>query len=915
MSHHHDPWNAGSTSSSPNFTNEATTTTTVATVREINTTTTTTASIILRNSSTTSLNHAAAAQKDEEDEVEEVVEMLLEDDDSKEEEEEEEEEQAEVEQPPRRKKPRRCSSNSCRKMTRSSSSSSRCILRWDCKSKQRGDEWLGLADLFVGDSNNTLLQHQQQHQQRLPALYRLEIRHSSGGTADADAAGSSSPRRPQQEQESRILLFRSDRPGAIAKIIYSSSLSLSASSTSPLPPSTLELTVTVQKQPDNIMALLRAKIQVLTVQEAFRGRHDFGSLLLTQAMACLQRRCMNNNIMSNNNNSNSDDGIGIIYCQLEAEEDVQRHGQLIQFYQNLGFSVKPNVKTQYVNNTNGDCELYRKVAMERTIFMNNNHNRDDKGINAGSSFLLATDARDSDNKCRRRPFLPISFLCGICGCKVVDGVSTTTTRDTNNSNNDDHHTPTIRRQQAVYWLMVEHGEGRVEFQTTKGHSLLQLPSHDTYNHHHQQQQEQNPSMNIGGINQFQLLRVSDGDVMDEDHDDDSQEHQQQPSKVNHCGNDLWLLQTTAPTDSKTTTKTRPLFLTMQHQHHDQNHHHSLVCCTTPTFWHTGHDKACSNNDSITCSLVCTTDTPLRRRHYRNQWRRQQTVDQVESMQRRFLNFDHGKMTLQQALLTMAKTISAPSFRVHLHQVLDNQHGDDDDDDDDDATSCSLCTRCFAIAQAFRHAGHPDWVQLLALLYSLGSIVKCLDGEHYDYDDYDWTVPSQTWVAGCALPPSSVTFGQFQTLDEDSRCHCSSREEQKQIGGGTYPLHCGLNALLLPWTGPEYMYRMLQHNGICVPDEGMKMLRYATLVDWHTGNEYRHLANEDDVDVQGFVAEFSQIIMFHQDAPAPAATTVLDAHGGGDCALLLPSHEECDKLWETHYSDIAKKYNVGSILCW
>jgi Myo-inositol oxygenase len=213
----------------------------------------------------------------------------------------------------------------------------------------------------------------------------------------------------------------------------------------------------------------------------------------------------------------------------------------------------------------------------------------------------------------------------------------------------------------------------------------------------------------------------------------------------------------------------------------------------------------------------------------------------------------------------------------------------------------------------------DWVQLLALLYSLGSVVKYLVNDDFDneYDrdgDYDWTIPSQTFVVGCVPPPSSAIFGQLPLLDDDSRCK-SSNIEQKS--GGIYPLHCGLDAVVLPWTGPEYMYNMLQHNGICVPDEGMKMLRYASLVDWHTCDEYRHLSNQDDVDVQCFVAEFSQIISFHDDT-ASASTTMIDAHGGGggeDAVLLLPSLEECDKLWETHYSDIAEKYNVGSLLCW
>jgi Myo-inositol oxygenase len=60
--------------------------------------------------------------------------------------------------------------------------------------------------------------------------------------------------------------------------------------------------------------------------------------------------------------------------------------------------------------------------------------------------------------------------------------------------------------------------------------------------------------------------------------------------------------------------------------------------------------------------------------------------------------------------------------------------------------------------------------------------------------------------GCAAPKSA----SFRHCDEE-------------IMGAIYPLHCGLKQVIMEWTRPEYMYHMLQHNHIQIPEEGLVML--------------------------------------------------------------------------------------------
>lgn len=137
--------------------------------------------------------------------------------------------------------------------------------------------------------------------------------------------------------EERILLFRNDRPGAIGKIIFSS--------TPPAPKHA--------KAEEDHMDMAQAKIHVLDVKEPYRG-FGLGNLLCTEAVTRLRHR-----------HDNQQGEESFICCQLEAEEDCRRHNKLVCFYQDMGFHAKPRAKVQYINNNDG--ETYRKVTMQRTI--------------------------------------------------------------------------------------------------------------------------------------------------------------------------------------------------------------------------------------------------------------------------------------------------------------------------------------------------------------------------------------------------------------------------------------------------------------------------------------------------------------------------------------------------------------------
>ena len=169
----------------------------------------------------------------------------------------------------------------------------------------------GLRDLF-GSSDDDDDDDVQQNNN----FYRIRLEYREGG----DLA--------QHVGEARLLLFRDDRPGAIAKIVFSSG------------------------EPDR-NATLQACVHVLNVKKAHRG-HDFGSLLFTEAMGCLKRR-----------HWKQTEGTRHIYCHLDAEEDCERYNKLVHFYEQLGLQVKPHAKIQYISASENQ-QVYRKIPMHIT---------------------------------------------------------------------------------------------------------------------------------------------------------------------------------------------------------------------------------------------------------------------------------------------------------------------------------------------------------------------------------------------------------------------------------------------------------------------------------------------------------------------------------------------------------------------
>lgn len=601
----------------------------------------------------------------------------------------------------------------------------------------------------------------------------------------------------------RSLLFRSDKPGAIAKIIYSSEIDDQTS-----------LRSSVEEIQKNNVA--HAKIHVLDVKSQYRGR-DLGGLLFSEAITHLRSKYCNND-------ENDDDDFNVneplksdykqkklydVDCSLEAEEDVTRHGKLIDFYMRLGCHVASK-RVQYMNDNDF---AYRKVPMHVTL---------------KAATTTSKNRKRSSLMCRAS-FLPVQ-LVGDAGKLTVKS----TTGGSEAGNKFD-------------WLITQADDG-IMFSTTHGHVLYVIPSGDVAILSPDDQTSDSDSDIEKSWSIFVPIHISD-------EIDDCDENSPQTDS----SRSLWVLHSchgtylTADSVSK-----------------------YFSCTKLPSFWQA--------NGSL-LRLACTSDTPPRRHHYLQCWKLQ-THDYVQSMRSRFLNFSLGKATLFEALGWIH---AFPAYPFHAWTS-------DDTIGSSTVSSPSLRTLSFLMAEAARDEGLPDWVQLVALFHELGEAVKKLDpnntGKMAD-SIYDWTISTRSRVVGCATP-DCATFSEFRHLNTDSL------DVRYNTDTGVYESNCGLDSVMLVWSGAEFMYHLLRHNNAALPMEALAMVRYFLLGDWHEHNEYTSITDEYDNDMLPWVKDFDRL----------RRKTRLECL---DCVDL--SDEQCTQLWESHYSRIAAKYDCDHLFEW
>ena len=561
--------------------------------------------------------------------------------------------------------------------------------------------------------------------------------------------------------EERLLIFRSDIPGAIGKIIFSSRwVSTTTTTTTNERPRRQQQQ---QQHPDVI-----GKIHVLSVKEAYRGC-KFGELLFTTAMDCLKRRC----VYDVPNNNDSSDTI-MIRVMFDAEEDIRRHNNLVQFYQKLGCFIKDNAKIIFMNNNDG--EVYRRIPMQINLTVQPSHVTEEWTTKDTTIMTTMTNT-----------FLPLSLVGETRNQLFLDGKQIN--------------------------LIITQSEccGSIQIHTTQRDTLTSDQDGRCFLIPVDQAQ---PSDN------FCLIRASESYANNID------------ERSNVIENELWMLQSAK----------NGLFL--------DSDGHKLLYSKKPSFW-----EVCNSQMSSSISLVKSNDNPLKRYHI-HRMRSKQTLEYVQSMRDRYLCFKLDFMTLK-AALDAAKELPADHFSFG-----------------NNTTQCrpvpSLCTLMFTTAELSRSEGHPDWFQLISMIYGLAVVLKLSSTNSNSSFDYDWAViGNESHVIRC-----NPTNPSSPILDEN---------------------------IMLSWSSCEYMFYLLKHNKVLVPDEAYTILKYQPLVEWHSRGGYSFLSNGKDEYSKCTVADFSDL----------CEQARLHISNGNE----ILSEEECLRLWDTHYSFVFQKYGADHALEW
>uniref|UniRef100_A0A182VXK7 Inositol oxygenase n=1 Tax=Anopheles minimus TaxID=112268 RepID=A0A182VXK7_9DIPT len=233
----------------------------------------------------------------------------------------------------------------------------------------------------------------------------------------------------------------------------------------------------------------------------------------------------------------------------------------------------------------------------------------------------------------------------------------------------------------------------------------------------------------------------------------------------------------------------------------------------------------------------------------------QTVDFVKGRHADWLNFDHFKTTIRQALEKLNDLVDESDPDLDLPNIV----------------------HAFQTAERAREEfPELDWLHLTGLIHDLGKVMAF-------YGEPQWAVVGDTFPVGCEWGPSIV-------YREDSFTDNPDGDNPKyNTKNGMYEPDCGLEKLTMSWGHDEYLYRVLKHNGSTLPEQALHMIRYHSFYPWHSGGDYHHLTNEKDEQTKQWVLMFNRYDLYTKSTTLP----------------------DIDALWP-YYQSLIDKYCPGEL---
>ncbi|KAF9445179.1 DUF706-domain-containing protein, partial [Macrolepiota fuliginosa MF-IS2] len=195
------------------------------------------------------------------------------------------------------------------------------------------------------------------------------------------------------------------------------------------------------------------------------------------------------------------------------------------------------------------------------------------------------------------------------------------------------------------------------------------------------------------------------------------------------------------------------------------------------------------------------------------------------------------------------------------------------DDSDPDTSVTQIEHLLQTAEAIRHDGKPEWMQVVGLVHDLGKLLATFQPEG------QWAIVGDTFPVGCRFSDKIIYPETFSSNPD-------LMKEDLMTDFGIYEPHCGLDNVLLSWGHDEYLYSVLKDQ-CTLPKEGLWMIRYHSFYPWHREGAYRHLCNDADEEALAAVRAFNPYDLYSK-SDNPADPEKLKPYYTGLIAKFFPN---------------------------
>ena len=233
------------------------------------------------------------------------------------------------------------------------------------------------------------------------------------------------------------------------------------------------------------------------------------------------------------------------------------------------------------------------------------------------------------------------------------------------------------------------------------------------------------------------------------------------------------------------------------------------------------------------------------RHY-EAMRKNQTLEYVERMERKWLAFTHGTFTLQEAFEKLGGYIDSSDPDASFPNI---EHG-------------------FQTAEAIRRDGLPDWFQLVGLIHDLGKLMFLWgapeDGQSGSSESPQWGLGGDTWVVGCRIP-DTVVYPFLNKTNPDMK------DSRLNSPLGIYKKNCGLNCLKFTFGHDEYLYRVLKDSHCSIPEEGLQTIRLHSCYPLHQHFAYERFFAPGDRQTVDWVRKFNRYDLYTKTDNRPKVT--------------------------------------------